>query len=59
MKGADKGVPSEVLSPRGTWSDPEAYDAKARGLAGRFHANFEQFETDASDEIKNAGPRSF
>jgi phosphoenolpyruvate carboxykinase (ATP) len=50
------GVPAELLRPRGTWSDPEAYDAKARELAGRFHANFEQFEGDASPEIRNAGP---
>jgi phosphoenolpyruvate carboxykinase (ATP) len=51
------GVPAEVLRPRNTWSDPDAYDAKARELAGRFHANFEQFAAESSDEIKNAGPR--
>jgi phosphoenolpyruvate carboxykinase (ATP) len=50
------GVPSEVLRPRDTWSDPAAYDAKARDLAERFHANFEQFADSSSDEIKNAGP---
>ena len=50
------GVPAEVLRPRDTWSDPSAYDAKARHLATLFHANFEQFADSSSDEIKNAGP---
>src|SRR5512139_3463671 len=30
------GVPAEVLNPRKTWSDPLAYDAQARRLAGMF-----------------------
>jgi phosphoenolpyruvate carboxykinase (ATP) len=30
------GVPDEVLRPRDTWPDPEAYDAKARELARMF-----------------------
>ena len=34
------GVPAEVLSPRGTWSDSEAYDAQAQKLAGMFRQNF-------------------
>src|SRR5205809_549177 len=29
-------VPNEVLDPRGTWSDKEAYDETARGLTHRF-----------------------
>jgi phosphoenolpyruvate carboxykinase (ATP) len=53
------GVPSAVLNPRETWSDPNAYDAKARDLAARFHANFEQFASETGDEVKNAGPRRF
>lgn len=36
-------VPSEVLDPRGTWSDPEAYDAKARELQAMFEANAAKF----------------
>jgi phosphoenolpyruvate carboxykinase (ATP) len=52
------GVPDEVLRPRSTWADPAAYDTKARELAGRFVANFEQFADHASPELLAAGPRS-
>ena len=37
-------VPTEVLNPRGTWSDAAAYDAKANELAASFKKNFAQFE---------------
>jgi phosphoenolpyruvate carboxykinase (ATP) len=49
-------VPSEVLTPRKTWSDGDAYDAQARKLAGMFVENFKQFEAEVSEEIKAAGP---
>jgi len=51
-----EGVPDEVLQPRRTWSDLQAYDAKARELASRFMRNFEKF-ADASESVRNAGPR--
>ncbi|MFS8641055.1 MAG: phosphoenolpyruvate carboxykinase (ATP) [Symbiobacteriaceae bacterium] len=50
------GVPAEVLDPRSTWPDPEAYDRQARELAARFAENFRRFEG-VSEEIKAAGPR--
>jgi len=50
------GVPSEILSPRATWSDRAAYDVAAQSLATRFHANFLRFPQ-ASETIKAAGPR--
>jgi phosphoenolpyruvate carboxykinase (ATP) len=53
-----EGVPSEILVPRNTWADPEAYDAAARRLADLFTENFAQFEEVASPAIKEAGPRS-
>lgn len=50
-------VPPEVLQPRNTWSDKDAYDKKARELAGLFKENFEQFAGNVTPEILNAGPK--
>jgi phosphoenolpyruvate carboxykinase (ATP) len=50
------GVPDEVLRPRDTWPDPEAYDAKARELARMFAANFEAYADGVSAEVREAGP---
>ena len=49
-------VPAEVLDPRGTWPDPEAYDAQARRLAAMFRENFEKFSPGARS-LQSAGPR--
>jgi len=35
-------VPSEVLIPRQTWQDKEAYDRQAADLAARFKKNLAQ-----------------
>ena len=51
-------VPSEVLVPRNTWSDSEAYDAQAEKLAAMFIENFRQFEDQVSGDIKAATPKS-
>ena len=48
------GVPSEVLTPRHTWKNPEEYDAKARDLARRFRENDAMYEM--SDAVRAAGP---
>lgn len=50
-------VPDEVLLPRNTWGDKDAYDAQARKLVGMFQKNFEQFAEYVTDEIKAAGPK--
>jgi phosphoenolpyruvate carboxykinase (ATP) len=50
-------VPSTVLQPRGTWSDPEAYDRQATELARMFAENFEKYLAGVSPEIAAAGPR--
>jgi phosphoenolpyruvate carboxykinase (ATP) len=51
-----EGVPDEVLNPRNTWEDKEAYDAQAAKLAGMFVENFRQFEDGVSQEVVDAGP---
>lgn len=50
-------VPDEVLLPRNTWADKDAYDAQARKLVGMFQKNFEQFSEYVTDEVKAAGPK--
>ncbi len=50
------GVPDEVLRPRSTWADKDAYDLRAYDLAVRFHENFEQFAAHVSPEVRAAGP---
>ncbi|HMN95274.1 MAG TPA: phosphoenolpyruvate carboxykinase (ATP) [Phycisphaerales bacterium] len=56
MPTAVAGVPSEVLDPRNTWSDPAAYDAKAADLARRFRENDAKFRL--SEAVRAAGPKS-
>ena len=54
MPDACEGVPSELLHPRNTWADKEAYDKQCEKLAHLFNDNFKKFEDGASEEIKNA-----
>jgi phosphoenolpyruvate carboxykinase (ATP) len=56
VPAAVQGVPSELLSPRGTWADPAAYDAQARKLAAMFRENFEQFRAEVPEAVVRAGP---
>ena len=49
-------VPSEILNPRDTWTNPELYDQKNLSLAQKFERNFEQFLSFANAEIQNGGP---
>ena len=49
-------VPSEILKPRTTWSDPEKYDEKAAMLADLFNQNFESFANGVSAEVLAAAP---
>ncbi|MEX0363318.1 MAG: phosphoenolpyruvate carboxykinase (ATP), partial [Allomuricauda sp.] len=46
------GVPTDVLSPRTTWNDDEAYYTTAFKLSNAFRENFKQFEAIASEEIR-------
>ncbi len=50
-----EGVDTALLDPRSTWSDPDAYDVKARELAQLFRDNFEKF-AGVEPEVAAAGP---
>jgi phosphoenolpyruvate carboxykinase (ATP) len=50
-------VPSEILNPRNTWADKDAYDAKAKQLAEYFNKNFAKYADFANEEIRNAAPK--
>jgi len=50
------GVPDEVLSPRQTWGNDEAYYATAHKLAASFKENFKKFEAYANEEILEGQP---
>lgn len=47
-------VPAEVLDPRSTWADPEAYERKARELAQAFQKNFARYGN-LGQQLKNGG----
>ncbi len=50
-------VPTEVLTPRSTWSNKREYDSAARGLAARFQQNFKQFEDAVDMDVKEVAIR--
>lgn len=50
-------VPTEVLTPRNTWNDKEAYDVKAKYLASLFIRNFEKYADGVSAEVLAAAPK--
>jgi phosphoenolpyruvate carboxykinase (ATP) len=49
-------IPDEVLNPRGTWADPNAYHTQADLLVSKFIDNFKQFESQVSKAVIAAGP---
>ena len=51
------GVPASVLNPRNTWPSGEQYDAKAQEVARMFADNFHKYAANASDAIRQAGPK--
>jgi len=51
-------VPADVLNPRNTWADKDAYDAQAKELVARFDKNFKQFEEHVTDGVNAAAIRT-
>ena len=52
------GVDSNLLDPRSTWSDGEAYDQQAQKLVAMFIENFAKFENRVTDDVKAAAPKA-
>lgn len=50
------GVPSDVLQPKTTWANGEAYDATANQLASMFNENFKRYAAGVSAEVNAAAP---
>ncbi len=54
---AVEGVDTKILDPRGTWDDPDAYDAQAKALADMFVENFATFESHVDRDVLEAAPQ--
>lgn len=50
-------VPSEILSPRETWKDDQAFYEKANDLVRRFQANFDQYRDQSDASIISGEPQ--
>jgi phosphoenolpyruvate carboxykinase (ATP) len=51
-------VPTEILSPRNTWADKNAYDTQANKLASQFNTNFQKYAEFANAEILAGAPKA-
>lgn len=50
-------VPTEILNPRNTWADKNAFDKTAAHLAEQFVKNFDVYASETSQAILNAAPK--
>jgi phosphoenolpyruvate carboxykinase (ATP) len=51
-------VPAEVLQPRNTWADKDAYDRQASDLARRFNENFKKYEAGVTEAVRAVAPKA-
>ena len=51
-------VPDEIMNPRDTWADKEAYDKAANKLAAMFEENFATKYPNIAQHIVDAGPHA-
>jgi len=51
-------VPTDILNPRNTWADKEAYDKQAAHLVSLFIENFEQFSDYVDEDVIKSAPQS-
>jgi phosphoenolpyruvate carboxykinase (ATP) len=51
-----EGIPDEVLDPRSSWADKDAYDRKLGKLANLFKDNLMDYADRCPYEVKKAGP---
>ncbi|MDX1477039.1 MAG: phosphoenolpyruvate carboxykinase (ATP) [Saprospiraceae bacterium] len=52
------GVPSEILIPRNTWADKDAFDDTKQKLITLFQNNFREFEAKVNPAIVESGPQA-
>ncbi|MGI4743547.1 MAG: phosphoenolpyruvate carboxykinase (ATP) [Janthinobacterium lividum] len=57
VPAAVPGVPAEILDPRQTWANAEAYDRTAADLAQKFVENFQKYADYASADILAGAPK--
>ena len=51
------GVDSNILDPRETWADTDAYDATAAKLVDQFVDNFAQFADHVDEGVRQSAPK--
>ena len=57
VPAAVPGVPTEILDPRNTWADKDAYDRTAADLADKFVRNFSRYADYANADILAGAPK--
>ncbi|CAD8062632.1 unnamed protein product [Paramecium primaurelia] len=51
------GVPDQILHPKNTWTNKSEFDRTLRNLGEKFKKNFQKYQSKASQDVINAGPK--